>query len=140
MVPYMGWVLLGYGLAAALVHVFHGLHLRKGPRENPVLHYILVTSNHGQQMEWYLRALSWYARLRGMPLKVTVLDAGSEDDTVAIAWRFHAQGEMELTVIGLPVVQSEDMEDRATDAVDGSPIFIDLRIPQEAGKIPYVHV
>lgn len=91
-------------------------------------------------MEWYLRALSWYARLRGLSLQVTVLDEGSKDDTLAIARRLQAQDDMELTVIGLTVVRQEDVEEQTAQIKGTNPVYVDLRIPQEADKIPYVHV
>ncbi|GIP47441.1 hypothetical protein J53TS2_10320 [Paenibacillus sp. J53TS2] len=139
MVPYVGWILLSYGMAAALVHVLHSLYLQ-GKRKDQAIHYILVTSNHENQMEWYLRALSWYARLRGLPLRVTVLDESSQDDTLAIMRKLESQGEMELTVIGLAVVRQEDVEAHAALLNEETPVCIDLRIPREADKIPYVHV
>ncbi|WP_068783814.1 hypothetical protein [Paenibacillus phocaensis] len=139
MVPYVGWILLSYGMAAALVHVLHNLY-RQGKRKDRAIHYILVTSNHENQMEWYLRALSWYARLRGLPLRVTVLDESSQDDTLAIMRKLQTQGEMELTVIGLAVVRQEDVEAHAALLAGEAPVCIDLRVPREADKIPYVHV
>ena len=139
MVPYVGWILLSYGMAAALVHVLHGL-VQQGKRKDRAIHYILVTSNHENQMEWYLRALSWYARLRGLPLRVTVLDESSQDDTLAIMRKLESLGEMELTVIGLAVVRQEDVEAHAALLTEEMPVCIDLRIPREADKIPYVHV
>lgn len=139
MVPYVGWILLSYGMAAALVHILHSLYLQ-GKRKDRAIHYILVTSNHENQMEWYLRALSWYARLRGLPLRVTVLDESSQDDTLAIMRKLETQGEMELTVIGLAVVRQEDVEAHAALLASDAPVCIDLRVPQEADKIPYVHV
>ncbi|ECH9276598.1 hypothetical protein YV30_24465, partial [Salmonella enterica subsp. enterica] len=131
MVPYVGWILLSYGMAAALVHILHSLYLQ-GKRKDRAIHYILVTSNHENQMEWYLRALSWYARLRGLPLRVTVLDESSQDDTLAIMRKLETQGEMELTVIGLAVVRQEDVEAHAALLASDAPVCIDLRVPQEA--------
>ncbi|MEK4513092.1 hypothetical protein [Paenibacillus sp. FSL K6-2524] len=141
MIPYMGWILLGYGLAAVLVHVFHSRYLRSKRKGNKQIHYILVTHNHENQMEWYLRALSWYARLRGESLRVTVLDEGSQDDTLAIMQRMQNMSGMDLTVIGITEVQDE-VEMRAVTSPDGgeNSMYIDLRVPQEAAKIPYVHV
>lgn len=139
MVSYIGWILFSYGLAAALVHVLHGM-VRQGKRKDRAIHYILVTSNHENQMEWYLRALSWYARLRGLSLQVTVLDESSQDDTLAILRKLEKQGGIELTVIGLAVVQQEDVEAYAATVAEDAPICIDLRVPREADKIPYVHV
>ncbi|MFD1179575.1 hypothetical protein ACFQ3W_25205 [Paenibacillus puldeungensis] len=139
MVPYMGWILLCYGLAAVLVHMLHRFYSRRKPNSH-MIHYVLVTRNHEGQMEWYLRALSWYARLRGLSLQVTVLDEGSKDDTLAIARRLQAQDDMELTVIGLTVVRQEDVEEQTAQIKGANPVYVDLRIPQEADKIPYVHV
>lgn len=139
MISYIGWVLLSYGLAAALVHVLHGL-VQQGKRKNRRVHYILVTSNHENQMEWYLRALTWYTRLRGLALRVTVLDENSQDDTLAILRKLEKQGGLELTVIGLAVVRQEDVEVHVASAAGDEPVCIDLRVPREANKIPYVHV
>lgn len=139
MVSYIGWILFSYGLAAALVHVLHGM-VRQGKRKDCRVHYILVTSNHENQMEWYLRALSWYARLRGLSLQVTVLDESSQDDTLAILRKLEKEGGIELTVIGLAVVQQEDVEAHAAMVAEDAPVCIDLRVPREADKIPYVHV
>lgn len=140
MIPYMGWILLCYGLAAALVHMFHN-RFSRSKRKGKQIHYILVTHNHENQMEWYLRALSWYARLRGESLRVTVLDEESQDDTVAIMQRMQNMGGMELTVIGITATQNEEEMRARTSPVEGEDAkYIDLRLPQEAAKIPYVHI
>lgn len=141
MVSYMGWILLGYGLAAVLVHFLHGRLLRRKPEEGRRLHYILVTHNHESQMEWYLRALSWYARLRGESVKVTVLDESSQDDTLAIIQRLRDQSGLELSLSGLVKVDEDEIGLQTGHATeDEIKVHVDLRIPQEAAKIPYVHV
>ncbi|MDN4066427.1 hypothetical protein NYE70_15250 [Paenibacillus sp. FSL R5-0407] len=141
MVSYMGWIVLSYGLAAVLVHFLHGVLLREKPKDGKRLHYILVTHNHGNQMEWYLRALSWYARLRGESVKVTVLDEASQDDTVAIIQRLRDQAGIELTTIGLMTADADEISRQATAWTEEEiQVYVDLRVPQEAAKIPYVHV
>ncbi len=141
MVSYMGWIMLGYGLAAILVHFLHGVLLRRKPKDGKRLHYILVTHNHGNQMEWYLRALSWYAGLRGESVKVTVLDEASEDDTLAIIQRLRNQSGIELTTIGLMTADAEEINRQtALWTEEEIKVHVDLRVPQEASKIPYVHV
>ncbi|HEY4391643.1 MAG TPA: hypothetical protein VGN02_09905 [Paenibacillus sp.] len=145
MFPYMGWILISYGLAAAMVHLVHGQYLRMQPRSSKRMHYVLVTHNHEQQMEWYLRALSWYGRWRGHAVKVTVLDEASEDNTIAIAERLGHQSGMELKLARLAAVSEEDMKrymlptEEQQNEVEHQ-LYIDLRSPGEANKIPYVHV
>ncbi|RCX19089.1 hypothetical protein DFP94_105105 [Fontibacillus phaseoli] len=140
MVSYMGWILLGYGLAAVLVHFLHGVLLRTKPKDGKKLHYILVTHNHENQMEWYLRALSWYARLRGESVRVTVLDEASQDDTLAIIQRLRDEAGIELTAVCLMTVGAEEIGRQAAGTEEEIKVHVDLRVPQEAAKIPYVHV
>ncbi|MEF2968069.1 hypothetical protein V3851_19755 [Paenibacillus sp. M1] len=139
MVSYVGWILLCYGSAAVLVHFMYGFLPRKRPENGKKLHYILVTHNHGNQMEWYLRALSWYARLHGESIKVTVLDEASRDDTLAIIERLRDQAGIELTTIGLKTVGEDEVtRHSAALAEEEVKVHVDLRVPQEAAKIPYV--
>ncbi|WP_068620608.1 hypothetical protein [Paenibacillus tuaregi] len=135
------WILLCYGLAAMLVHLMHRLYIRRQADKPRREHYILVTRNHGQQMEWYLRALSWYSRIRGKDCRITVFDEDSEDDTLAITHRIHKSGELELSVIKLSgAVQEDELWRQAGKAEGETALIIDLRLPMEAAKIPYVHV
>lgn len=145
MFPYMGWILFSYGLAAAMVHLVHGQYLRMQPGTHKRMHYVLVTHNHEQQMEWYLRALSWYGQWRGNVVKVTVLDEESEDNTLAIAERLGHQNGMELKLTRLAAVNEEDMKRYMLSAEEQQDeaehrFYIDLRSPGEANKIPYVQV
>ncbi|MFD3259359.1 hypothetical protein ACE3MQ_12180 [Paenibacillus lentus] len=141
MVPYMAWILFSYGVAGVLVHFFHSRNLKYKPISRKRVHYILVAHNHENQMEWYLRALMWYSCLRAQSLRVTILDEGSQDDTLAIIERMKYANGMNLTVIGTAEIQDEHEFIRHSNPDDGEQSkFIDLRIPQEAAKIPYVHV
>ncbi|MNE24032.1 hypothetical protein D3C80_1173070 [compost metagenome] len=141
MIPYLGWILFAYGLAAATVHMIYRLDLRRKSNRRAHVNYVLVTHNHENQMEWYVRALSWYGKLRGLSLHVTVLDVASEDDTLAILQRLHDQEGLDLNIVGMSVIDEEDLGLHMINNVDGStPVYVDLRVPQEASKLPYVHV
>lgn len=141
MVPYMAWILFSYGVAGVLVHLFHSRHLKYKPNSRKQVHYILVAHNHENQMEWYLRALMWYSCLRAQSLRITILDEGSQDDTLAIIERMKDANGMNLTVIGMAEMRNEHEIIGHSNPDDGEQAkFIDLRIPQEAAKIPYVHV
>lgn len=143
MIPCAIIIILGYGLAAIWVHVLHGRYTKlesSGARRNEI-HYMLVTCNHAGQMEWYLRAIAWYASVRGQNHRITVLDDGSHDDTMAIMERMRRANGMELIVIILSEEHGEDELQRLTFALEQEKaLYIDLRLPMEATKIPYVHV
>lgn len=141
MVPYLGWIVLAYGMTAIIVHVMHRLQLGKSTREAARVNYVLVTHNHEKQMEWYVRALSWYGRLRGLSIHVTVLDIASDDDTLPILYRLHNQDGLELKVVGISELSEQDADIQMYKIEgDAVPVYIDLRIPEEASKLPYVHV
>lgn len=121
------WILTVYALAAVAVHVYHGWQKRKDTRR---IHYILVTSNHERQIEWYIRALGLYAVVTGKRFRLTVLDFHSNDDTLGIIERLEGIAGMELSV-------SKDFS-ILNRAGEPDVKIIDLRNPHEAGHIPYV--
>ncbi|MFC7678573.1 hypothetical protein [Paenibacillus sp. GCM10028914] len=140
MVAHLLWILVIYGIAVALVHMLYARrHRGDSSKRRPGLHYVLITSNHEWQVEWYLRALSLYALLSGTRVRVTVLDDRSDDDTVNIVHRL-----MNLSGIELVVGHWNPSEDttlvmnKITSESDEQLIEIDLRISGEAARIPYV--
>lgn len=141
MVPYFGIIVSSYLLVAVFVHVSHGYYLRRKPRDRRI-HYVLVTRNHGSQLEWYLMSLNWYSLWRGLLLRVTVLDDGSQDDTKEIMKCWKDKGGMELTVMEFAAAleggKAEQLQ--AISADEETLVCVDLRNPQEANKIPYVHI
>lgn len=141
MVPYFGIIVSSYLLAVVFVHVSHGYYLRKKPRDRRT-HYVLITRNHGSQLEWYLMSLAWYSLWRGVPLRVTVLDDGSQDDTKAIMKCWKINKGMELAVMEWAAAWEGNIVEQmqAISAGEETLICVDLRNPQEANKIPYVHV
>lgn len=121
------WILTVYALAAVAVHVYHAWQKRKDTRR---IDYILVTSNHERQIEWYIRALGLYALVTGKRFRLTVLDFHSSDDTLGIIERLEGIAGMELSV-------SRDFS-ILNRAGEPDVKIIDLRNPHEAGHIPYV--
>ncbi|MEC0243208.1 hypothetical protein P4H66_25675 [Paenibacillus dokdonensis] len=121
------WILTVYALAVAAVHVYHAWQKRKNARR---IHYILVTSNHERQIEWYIRALGLYALMTGKRLRITVLDVNSDDHTLGIIDRLEGIAGVEMSV-------STDFS-VLSYATDPDVKIVDLRNPHEAGHIPYV--
>lgn len=106
MIPFMGYILLCYGVAAIAVHAMYRWHVHRHPKSVKRVHYVLITQNHENQMEWVLRALHWYSKMKGIALRVTLLDNDSIDDTLAIAKKMQAHG-MEITMIQVKDTQVE---------------------------------
>ena len=138
MVAHLLWILAVYGAAVILVHVLHARRERRSESSKHLkLHYVLVMSNHERQVEWYLRALSLYALLSGTRVRVTVLDDGSEDQTMQIVERLSGLSGIELSYGDWTEYDGAGTE-REFGRVEEKEIFIDLRKPREAAQIPYV--
>lgn len=111
MIPFMGYILLCYGVAAIAVHAMYRWHVHRHPKSVKRVHYVLITQNHENQMEWVLRALHWYCKMKGIALRVTLLDNESNDDTLAIAQKMEKHG-MEITVVQAKDHQVEELLSR----------------------------
>jgi hypothetical protein len=111
MIPFMGYILLCYGMAAIAVHAMYRWHVHRHPKSVKRVHYVLITQNHENQMEWVLRALHWYSKMKGIALRVTLLDNESNDDTLAIAQKMQTHG-MEITMVQANDNQAEELLSR----------------------------
>ncbi len=94
MIPVLLWIVGCYALAAVAVHA--ALVLSSG-QSRDVLHYVLIAGNEQLQMEWYMRSLRRFSHFTGREVKVTVVDHGSEDETIGIA-RFFARYGMKVDI------------------------------------------
>ncbi len=98
-----------YGICVALVHLFHQRYQQnhspsqRYPRPSEpkpdVPHYVLITHNNQMQVEWYLRSLLIYSKMRGQSLKITIIDEGSQDDTLAIVWRMSLNRYVDINTV-----------------------------------------
>jgi hypothetical protein len=84
------WIIGIYGFCILLVLGAHRLQNRLTTEKQAAnvnkktIHVALVTLNNQTQIEWYLRSFLWVSALRGRSIYVTVFDAGSTDETLAI--------------------------------------------------------
>jgi hypothetical protein len=85
MIPVFLWIVCCYTLAAVSVHAAYRIH---SGRKRKGRHYVLVAGNQQLQMEWVILSLRWFSRRTGTEVKITVIDGGSEDETLAIAEHF----------------------------------------------------
>ncbi len=82
------WFIGCYAAGMAAVHLYRLLYrdARKAVR------YVLITCNNQLQVEWYIRSLLVFHWLEGRPVRWTILDQGSQDDTLPIIRRLIGDG------------------------------------------------
>jgi hypothetical protein len=77
-------------LAVAVVRCF----LRPLARKELPVHYLVMTSESGQHLEYLLRRIDWEARLHGRDYRILWQDEGSMDETIRIMKRFQQQKDL----------------------------------------------
>jgi hypothetical protein len=95
------WIIGIFGLCIIMVH---GLYWLQRKTLDKTVHVVLVTYNNQTQIEWYLRSFLWVSWVRGRSIYVTVFDAGSTDETVAIVQKLAAARDnvrVELSTAGI---------------------------------------
>ncbi|MCR8632359.1 hypothetical protein [Paenibacillus radicis (ex Xue et al. 2023)] len=88
------WIFGSYAASIALVHWFYRRH-RNEARE--ATHFLLITCNSQMQVEWYIRSLFFFSRLKGREIQVTLFDEGSTDDTLAIVERMRREYQVDIS-------------------------------------------
>lgn len=78
------WIVGCYGLSIAVLHILFGSRKASSKKAARVL---LITKNNENQIEWYIRSLFFFSRVKGWELQTTVIDKGSSDDTLKIIER-----------------------------------------------------
>lgn len=134
MISILLWVLGCYALMAAAVHAAYAVSRR---RSRKVKHYVLLAGNERHRMEWYIRSIRRFSRLRGEEVKVTVVDSRSDEETLGIA-RCFARGGMDVTVgDGDDVPANEEgKECRGQGEAGSAKVVVDLRNPDDLSKLP----
>ncbi|PDO09789.1 MAG: hypothetical protein BLM47_10580 [Candidatus Reconcilbacillus cellulovorans] len=127
MVSGLLWIAGCYGLVLLFVHLWHR---RFAERRTPEPHFVLVTRNNQQHIEWVVRSLVWTARLRGKSIRISVLDDGSSDDTAAIVARLSRRFE------GLRWAAYDGAETIASETAKSRKYWYDLRQSRRGWRVP----
>lgn len=147
-----------YLAAAALVHLAFWIG-RRSKRKGK--HYVLIADHEQKNMEWYLRSLFSFSKWMGRDVRLTVVDRGATEETLAIVERWRRSGK-EVHVHAHPTGPKggESMEDGAEDGKrsqwDGGAIhmlwmlqaegvvteaehavLVDLQNPADLSKMPF---
>ncbi|MFD2615547.1 hypothetical protein [Paenibacillus gansuensis] len=125
------WIIGIYGFCAVLVHGFHRFWKRRAAKER---HYIIVTHNNQQLIEWYMGSLFLFSFLKGEEIKVTIADEGSTDDTIPIAERLAAAKNGAVTV---STADSQNWMDQPDPLQER--IVVELNKAGDVGKLPLVY-
>ncbi|MFD0590652.1 hypothetical protein ACFQZE_21925 [Paenibacillus sp. GCM10027627] len=78
-----------YVMAAVLVHV--AFWVQRG-RRRAGKHYVLIADQGQKNMEWHLRRLFSFSKWMGKDVKLTVLNRGATEETLAIVERWRRSG------------------------------------------------
>ncbi|MEW9702588.1 hypothetical protein [Paenibacillus sp. SI8] len=84
-----------YGLSVAVLHLLLGD--RKGRGKKPA-NVLLITKNNQNQIEWVIRSLFFFSRMKGSQVTATIIDEGSSDDTKEIIERLSHTHSIELQI------------------------------------------
>ncbi len=143
-----------YLAAAALVHLAYWFkHSYLASRKKAGLHYIWIADQSQTDMEWHLRSLFSFSRKNGKQVKLTLVDRGMSDESVAIVERFTKKhGEQDIEVKKLPDIANTKLYNKQGCSADhwlwilqnegvvnmaDSAVLVDLHNPQDLSKLPY---
>lgn len=153
------FLIIGFYFAAALfVHLAFWIARRRGRAGK---HYVLIADQGQKNMEWYLRSLFSFSKWIGKEIRLTVVDRGATQETLAIVERWRRSGK-EVRVHahpaggGQPEGMDDGMEDGKRSQWDGGAVhmlwmlqaegivteadhavLVDLQNPSDLSKMPF---
>jgi hypothetical protein len=92
------WIFGSYAASIAVVHWFYR---RRHVDDRQITYFLLITYNNQLQVEWYIRSLHFFSRLKGREIRVSFMDEGSTDDTLPIIERFCREDELDVQLFDL---------------------------------------
>ncbi|NDI36529.1 hypothetical protein EPK97_17520 [Chengkuizengella sediminis] len=103
-----------YVLCALIVHVSHYFHLKKkGEIGLHKVHYVIISYQNEKLIEWVLRSIFFFFWLHGKEVKITVVDKGSTDDTLAITNRMILHKDVQIKSV--PMNEKFNLENNMFD-------------------------
>ncbi|WP_138753705.1 hypothetical protein [Paenibacillus sinopodophylli] len=142
-----------YALAALSVHLAY--RIWRG-RQQTSKHYVLVADVQQKNMEWYMRSLFSFSRRMGKDVRLTIVDQGATDETLAIVERLSRDGRaVKVHSSGISTaIQNVDSKRSQMKAADGTQllwllqaegvvsqsdhaVLIDLQNPSDLSKMPF---
>ncbi|MCZ8514866.1 hypothetical protein O9H85_21075 [Paenibacillus filicis] len=88
------WIVGCYAAGIALIHILHSRWTRR--EQAGTVHYALMTRDDQNTVEWFIRSLHFFSWLKGRAITITIIDEGSSDDTLAIAYRLSQEHHLNI--------------------------------------------
>ncbi|MCR2806743.1 hypothetical protein [Paenibacillus soyae] len=142
-----------YAAAALLVHLAHWIGRGKSRKSK---HYVLIADKgQAEQMEWYLRMLHAFSRWIGKDVRLTVVDRGASDETLAIVERWRRSGKQVHVHAQKPQADTETEDGKRLQGNEGAvhmmwmlqaegvvsesehAVLVDLQNPADLSKMPF---
>lgn len=123
------WFIGIYVMGIGLVHLSR-LLFRRG--EMKVKHFVFITHNNQLQVEWFMRSVLLFSWMKGTNIKITVLDMGSDDDTLAIVRRLTDQRYVTVNV----QQTAGDIDDYIASQAGQEVIVMELNKMEDIRKMP----
>ncbi|MEK3719081.1 hypothetical protein [Paenibacillus sp. FSL H8-0034] len=87
------WIVGSYAASIVLMHWYYRRELQASPKK---VYVWLITYNNQTQVEWFIRSLQFFSKLKGRDIQMIVADQGSTDETLAIAERLRVTYQIEI--------------------------------------------
>lgn len=123
------WIFGVFAVGMLWVHVSHYRFLRGDRKEK---HYVLIARDNQLTVEWYIRSLFLYNRLKGEPFRMTVLDEQSQDNTRPIIQRLTDQQYVDVHIMA----SAEESQRFVEDLKEEEMIIVNLNQPEDFSKMP----
>ncbi|MFD0696229.1 hypothetical protein ACFQZT_19370 [Paenibacillus sp. GCM10027628] len=125
------WIVGCYGISIAVLHIL--FRIRKG-RNKKQAKVLLVTKNNQNQIEWYIRSLFFFSRVKGSQVNAAIFDEGSSDDTLKIIERLSHTHLLEI----YHQADDEFVDDYLRQHENEPLIVVNLSNREDLVKIPVV--
>ncbi|RJX36936.1 hypothetical protein D3P09_25875 [Paenibacillus pinisoli] len=144
-----------YAVAALFVHLAFWIGQRRSRAEK---HYVLIAGQAGKNMEWYLRMLHAFSRWLGRDIRLTVVNDGASEETMAIVERWKRGGKQ----VHVHAIEPEEHEQESDESSKRSQrsntsavhlmwmlqaegivsesdhaVLVDLQNPSDLSKMPF---
>ncbi|MNG21029.1 hypothetical protein D3C84_1053510 [compost metagenome] len=98
-------------------------------------------------MEWFIRSIRWFSHRSGTDVRITVVDCGASEETLAIVGRFAAKDGCPVETSSpdkFRIVRSSSHERAGSNFANagesltrsGHAVFVDLNRPEDLAKLP----
>lgn len=142
-----------YLLAALTVHLVY--RIQQGRLESSK-HYVWIADSRQKNMEWYMRSLFSFSRRMGKDVRLTIVDSGVSEETLAIVERLAKENNKVRIYPRLvePLAQKEDGKRSHLTQTDATQllwllqaegivsnadhaVLVDLHNPADLSKMPF---